>query len=222
MYFSPERAIRLSVLTLAVCTIAVTVVLIHHAERGKTHPLPTGIPATYVDESLGIRVRLPQPWITLSASEATIVTSQGQAALAESGQDTKKLGIEYPDAKARLLTAMNPVTGDSFQILKQEEPPSVNEYRPEMVANDLRLTLVNLVGMQPLGPVERLDATKPVVAHFSGILTVKGTRIYQSVFVAVAKNTAITSVFSGPADRVLAESKRSFPQWVSFDNAKLQ
>jgi hypothetical protein len=74
---------------------------------------------------------------------------------------------------------------------------------------------------KPWGTREKrvpLDTSKPV-ANFNGILTVKGTPIYQIVFVALVKNTAITFVFSGPADSVLGESKRSFPQWVSFDHS---
>jgi hypothetical protein len=168
-----------------------------------------------------MKVSLPQPWVVLSTTEAAMVTSQGQAALAESGHDPKKLGIEHPDGKHRLLTAMNPTTGDSFQVLKQRESTSVDESRPEEVANDLRSTLVSLVSMQPLGPVERLGETRPV-AHFNGILTVRGTPIYQSIFVAVIHNTAITFVFSGPANTVLSKSKQSFPQWVSFDSAMVR
>jgi hypothetical protein len=221
MRFSPERAIRLFALILAICTIAITALLIRHRKLGKSESLPTSPPATYVDTSLGIRVTLPQPWIVLSASEAAMVTSHGQAALAESGRDPNDLGIEHPNAKARLLTAMNPVTGDSFQILKQEGPPSTDESKPEMIANDLRSTFLNLLPMQPLGPVERVDVTK-AVAHFNGILTVKGTPIYQSVFVTLVKNTAITFVFSGRADSLLGESKRSFPKWVSFDRSAVR
>jgi hypothetical protein len=175
--------------------------------------------ATYVEKSLRLGISLPQPWIILSATEAAMVTSQGQAALAESGHDPNKLRIGHPDGKTRLLTAMNPATGESFQILKQES--SVDESRPEIAADDLRSTLLSLLSMQPLGPLERLDAGKPV-AHFNGILTVKGTPIYQSVFVALVKNTAITFVFSGPADNVFDQSKRSFSQWVSFDSANVR
>jgi len=148
-----------------------------------------------------------------------MVTAEGQAALAE--DNLNKLRTEHPDGKARLLTATNPETGDSFQILKQEESASIDESRPEIIANDLRSNFLSMLPMQPLGPVERLNAKKPV-AHFNGILTVKGTPIYQSIFVFVAKGTAVTFVFSGPADNVLMESKRSFPEWVSFDHQALQ
>ena len=214
MRFSQERTVLVVVLGLAVCTIAVMFVLLQ-AKQTKTGSLPRRSAATYIDKSLGIRVTLPQPWIMLSASEAALVTREGKAALAESEQDTTKLGIEHPDPKARLLTAMNPATGDSFQILKQADPPSESESN---LANDLRSTLVNLVRMQALGPVERMNVKKPV-AHFNGRLTLRGTPVYQSIFVVVAHNTAIAFVFSGPAERVMSESKQSFPLWVSFDSA---
>jgi hypothetical protein len=205
--------------TLLLAASAIAVVLIRSGKLVESHPTLTGTPATYFDKSLGLRVSLPPPWVLLSSSEATMVTAEGQAALAD--EDANKLRTEHPDGKARLLTATNPETGDSFQILKQEESASIDESRPESIANDLRSTFLGLLPMQPLGPVERLDVRKPV-AHFNGILTVKGSPIYQSIFVVVVKGTAITFVFSGPADNVLMESKRSFSEWVSFDHTALQ
>jgi len=221
MQWTRGRQIQTLVLLFALCAAVITGVLIWHKTRGKGELEPASIAATYFEESLGLRVTLPQPWITLSSSDTAMVTSQGEAALAESGHDMKKLGTEHPDGKARLLTAMNPVTRESFQILKQEKSSSVDESRPEAVAEDLRSTFLSILSMQPLGPVERLDTGTPV-AHFNGILTVKGAPIYQSVFIAVVKKNAITFVFSGPADSVLGESKRSFPQWVSFDHSTVR
>jgi hypothetical protein len=205
--------------TLLLAASAIAVVLIRSGKLVESHPTLTGTPTTYFDKSLGLRVSLPPPWVVLSSSEATMVSAEGQAALAD--DDANKLRTEHPDGKARLLTATNPETGDSFQILKQEESASIDESTPETIANDLRSTFLGLLPMQPLGPVERLDVRKPV-AHFNGILTVKGSPIYQSIFVVVVKRTAITFVFSGPADNVLMESKRSFSEWVSFDHTALQ
>ena len=217
MHLSKRRPIRVFVFALAICTVAIIAVLIRNKKPGETDPVLTRPPATFIDKSLGFRVALPLPWIVLSASESAIVTAEGKAALAESGHDSKKLGVDHPAGEPRLLTAMNPTTGDSFQILQQGESPSVDESKPEVIANDLRSTFLSLLAMEPLGPIERLDTSRPI-AHFNGILTVKGAPIYQSVFVAVTKSTAITFVFSGPAESVLTQSRRSFPEWVSFDH----
>lgn len=219
MQLTRGRQTQILVLLLAFSVVVITVVLIWHKALGKSGSAFTSMRATYVEKSLGLRVSFPQSWIVLSASEAAMVTSHGQAALAESGHDPNEPKIGRPDGKNRLLTAMNPATGESFQILKQQS--SVEESRPETAAYDLRSTLLRLLPMQALGPVELLDAEKPI-AHFSGILTVEGSSIYQSIFIAVVKNTAITFVFSGPSDTVLAESKRSFPQWVSFESAAVR
>jgi hypothetical protein len=221
MHFWTGRTIWVFALVLAFCTVAIIAVLIRNKKLGNTDPVLTRTPATFVDESLGFRVDLPLPWIVLSASESAIVTAEGKTALAGSAPDLNKLGVEHPAGKTRLLTAMNPRTEDSFQILQQEEPPSIDVSRPEAVANDLRSTLLSLLPLQPLGPIERLDTSRPI-AHFNGILTVKGRPIYQSVFVAVTKSTAITFVFSGPAESVLIQSKRSFPEWVSFDHSAVR
>jgi hypothetical protein len=221
MHFWTGRPIRVFALIVAICTVAIITFLIRNKKSGNADPVLTRTPATFVDESLGFRVALPLPWIVLSASESAIMTAEGKTALAESGHDSNKLGVEHPAGKTRLLTAMNPRTGDSFQILQQGEPPSIDESRPEAIANDLRSSFLSLLPMQPLGPIERLDTSKPI-AHFNGILTVKGSPIYQSVFVAVTKSTAITFVFSGPAESVLTQSRRSFPEWISFDHSAVR
>jgi hypothetical protein len=190
MQLTRGRQTQILVLLLALSVVVITLVLIWHNATGKSESAFTSMRVRYIEKSLGLRVSFPQPWIVLSASEAAMVTSQGQAALAESGRDPNELRTGHPDDNTRLLTAMNPATEESLP-------------------------------MQALGPVGRLDAGRPF-AHFNGILTVKGTPIYQSIFITVVKNTAITFVFSGPADNVLAESKRSFPQWVSFDRAAVR
>ena len=221
MHYSTGRRTRVCAFALAICTVALIAVLIRNRKSGNTDSVLTRTPTMFIDKSLGFTVALPLPWIVLSATESAVVTAEGKAALAESGHDSKKLGVEYPDGKPRLLTAMNPTTGDSFQILQQGESPSVDETRPEAIANDLRSTFLSLLAMQPLGPIERLDTSRPI-AHFNGILIVKGAPIYQSVFVAVTKGTAITFVFSGPAESVLTQSRRSFPEWVSFDHSAVR
>src|SRR5690348_10130692 len=118
MHFWTGRPIRVFALIVAICTVAIITFLIRNKKSGNTDPL-TSTPATFVDESLGFRVALPLPWIVLSASESAIMTAEGKTALAESGHDSNKLRVEHPAGKTRLLTAMNPMTGDSFQILQQ-------------------------------------------------------------------------------------------------------
>ena len=201
-------------LCVATCVVAITVLLMWRGEL-KPQTASPSTPATYVDEPLGFRVSLPSPWVVIFAARESI-GSDGHRHLPGSAGALTKLDVDHPHGKARLLTAMNPTTRESFQVLREEQASPVDETRPEITADELRSMFVRLLAMRPLGPVERLGGVKPV-AHFNGVLKVNGTKLYQSIFVALAKTTEITFVFSGSASTVLSQSERSFPQWVSFD-----
>lgn len=221
MHHMRRRLIQFLALCLAICVVGTIIVLMWHGKLGNPQAGSSSTPATYVDESLGFRISLPPRWVVLSAAEAAGISSEGQRALPGSASNLKKLDTEHPHGKARLLTAMDPINRESFQVLSEEQPSPVDETRPEATANELRSAFVRLLAMRPLGSIERLGGVRPV-AHFSGVLIVNGAQIYQSVFVTLTKDTKITFVFSGSANNVLAESERSFPEWVSFDRTAVR